>query len=336
MNGLLLISIFIFSFSSIYILIHYANRLGLIDVPNERSMHKKLIPRGAGIAFVLSVYLGLFIFDFEHLLKYYYIYLAISLVFIIGTIDDLENISPKIKFIFIFLATIPLYFNDLAIYSLGNYFGYDLTLPYWLVFPFTFFAISGLTNALNLIDGLDSLAALMSMIIFITFLVIGIEHNDELIITLSSLYIVTLLAFLFFNWHPAKIFMGDSGSLTLGIVISILSIEVLKYNTPASVLIILALPILDTFIVMTRRIQRSLSPFTADKNHMHHMVYKVKGDTQFTVKMLIVTQMMFSIIGYQVGKENNLLTLLLFIILFYIFLNLFDQRLKRRKSKEKS
>jgi len=331
MNILLLIIIFITTLVSVFLLIKFSDKLGLIDVPNERSMHDKIVPRGAGLAFVSSVFIALLVFDFTYLMKYYYVYLAIAIVFIAGLWDDYQDISPKIKFIFIFFSSVLLYINDIAIFNLGTYFGYELVLPSWFVFPFTFFAIAGYTNALNLMDGLDGLASSISIVMFMAFLAIGLEHADELLITLSSFFIVTLLAFLLFNWNPAKIFMGDSGSLALGMVIVILSIKALEYITPASVLFIIALPILDTFIVMTRRIQRGISPFKADKNHMHHFLYNVKGDVKYTVMILVVMQMVFSIIGYQVSIANNLISLVLFSLLFYIYLNLFDQRLKRRK-----
>ena len=331
---MLLIIVFIVSVSSIFLLVKFADKLGLVDVPNERSMHTNLTPRGAGIAFVSSVFLSLLVFDFSYLVQYYYIYGAIAIVFAVGIWDDYQDISPKLKFIFIFFASVLLYMNDVAVFSLGSYFGYEAVLPAWFVFPFTFFAIAGYTNALNLMDGLDGLASSISIVIFLTFLAIGIEHKDELLMTLSSFFIVTLVAFLLFNWSPAKIFMGDSGSLALGMVVVILSIHSLKYITPASVLFIIALPILDTFIVMTRRIRRGISPFKADKNHMHHFLFNVKGDVRYTVIILTVMQMIFSIIGYQVSQENNLISLVLFALLFYMYLNLFDQRLKRRTKEE--
>jgi len=334
MNVVLLLIIFVLSLSSVFLLKKYADKIGLVDVPNERSMHTALIPRGAGLAFISSVFVALLLFDFSYLMQYYYVYLAIAIVFVVGIWDDYKDISPKLKFIFIFFASVILYMNDVAVFSLGNYFGHEATLPALLVFPFTFFAIAGYTNALNLMDGLDGLASSISIVIFFTFLAIGLEHDDELLITLSSFFIVTLSAFLFFNWNPAKIFMGDSGSLALGMVVVILSIHSLNYITPASVLFIMALPILDTFIVMTRRIQRGISPFQADKNHMHHFLYNVKGDVKYTVIILGMMQMIFSIIGYQVSQANNLVSLVLFALLFYIYLNLFDQRLRRRTKEE--
>ncbi|HHD81307.1 MAG TPA: undecaprenyl/decaprenyl-phosphate alpha-N-acetylglucosaminyl 1-phosphate transferase, partial [Campylobacterales bacterium] len=146
----------------------------------------------------------------------------------------------------------------------------------------------------------------------------------------SSIYISALLAFMIFNWNPATVFMGDSGSLTLGILIVILTMRAVQYITPVSVLFIIAIPLLDTFIVMTRRLQRHQSPFRADKNHLHHFLFNVKGDIKYTVIILIMMQIVFSIIGYQVSHSDDLISLILFALLFYIYLNLFDQRLKRR------
>jgi len=328
---IMLISIFAFTFLGIYFFKKFAYRHGLIDIPNERSMHKKSIPRGAGIIFILSPILLLALFDIHHLMMNYYIYLAILIVLVVGIWDDIKNVAPKIKFLFLFFATLILYVNDFAIYSIGTYFGCEILFPGWLVLPFTFFALAGYTNALNLMDGLDGLAASLSLVMLITFFIIGVQHQDKLLILLSSSYIISLLAFLLFNWHPAKVFMGDSGSLALGIIIVILALQSLHYVRPVSVLFIIALPILDTFIVMTRRIQRHQSPFKADKNHLHHFLFNVKGDIRYTVIMLTMMQIVFSMIGYQVKQSDDLISLILFGLLFYIFLNLFDQRLKIRK-----
>lgn len=329
------IGIFIITIVFILLLIRFAPKIGLLDIPNERSVHKKLIPRGAGIAFVSSILITLILFDLDYLKTYYYVYIAIILVWIVGIWDDLKNISPKMKFIFILLASIVLFIENFAIYDLGTYYGVHIVLPSWLAYLFTFFAIAGYTNALNLMDGLDGLAGSITLVMLITFLAIGIEHEDRLLISLSSFFITSILAFLLFNWNPASIFMGDSGSLTLGFVIVILTIQAAHYINPAAVLFIIALPLLDTFIVMTRRHQRGKSLFEADKNHLHHFLFNVKGDIKFTVTVLILMQTIFSIIGFQVQQSNGFLSIILFGLLFYVYLNLFDQRLKRRKKKKK-
>ena len=296
---------FLLTFLLIYLLMRNAGRLGMLDIPNERSIHKEPMPRGAGIGFVSAVLIVTLLFNFSHFIEYYYIYLAIFLIFVVGTKDDKRGVSPLTKFVFIFFATLLLYLNDFHVVSLGCYLGYTVTLPAVLVLPFTFLAVAGFTNAFNLLDGLDGLAGAVSMVMLATFLAIGFLHHDTLIITLSSMFLVAVFGFLFFNWYPAKIFMGDSGSLTLGFVISILSIQSLEYMTPASVLFIIALPILDTFMVMTRRIQRGISPFHADKNHMHHFLYNAKMDVRFTDILIIYIQIAFSIIGYQLNQTDN-------------------------------
>jgi len=321
---------FLLTLLLIYFLMRNAEKLGMMDIPNERSVHKKPVPRGAGIGFVSAIFIVSLFFNFSHFIEYYYIYLSIFIVFIVGVLDDKRGVSPIFKLMFIFFATCILYLNDFYIASLGSYLGYEIILPLVLIFPFTFFAIAGFTNAFNLLDGLDGLAGSISMVMLSAFLAIGILHNDTLIITLSSLFIVGVFAFLFFNWHPAKIFMGDSGSLTLGFVVSILSIQSLAYLTPSAVIFIIALPILDTFIVMTRRIQRGRSPFRADRNHMHHFLYHAKMDVKFTVILIIYVQIAFSIIGFQLNHSDDFLNLILFGILFYIFLNFLDQRVKHR------
>lgn len=330
MNLTIYAATFLFTLLFIYLLMRYAEKLNLLDMPNERSFHKVPTPRGAGIGFVSAVFIVLLLFDFPHFIEYYYIYLSIFLIFILGVVDDKRGVSPMSKFVFIFFATSILYLNGIQVSSLGSYLGYEITLPLLLTLPFTFLAVAGFTNAFNLLDGLDGLAGAVGMVMLGTFLAIGILHNDTLMITLSSLFLVADMTFLLFNWYPAKIFMGDSGSLTLGFVISILCILSLEYMTPASVLFIIALPILDTFIVMTRRIQRGISPFHADKNHMHHFLYNAKMDVKFTDILIVYIQIAFSIIGYQLNETDSFLNLILFGILFYIFLNLLDQRIRHR------
>ncbi len=329
---------FILTVISIVVFIKYAQKFGFIDIPNERSIHKKPVPRGAGMAFVFSVLLVSFILillDFNHLMRYWYVYLAIVIVFLAGVIDDKRGLSPKMKFVFILLATLILYYNGLSIRSLGLYLDKEILLPWFLVLPFTFFAIAGFTNALNLLDGLDGLAGTVSLIMLGTFMWIGYINHDSLMVMLSTLFIAGLVAFLLFNWNPAKVFMGDSGSLTLGFVISVLAIRSLDYIAPTAALFILAIPVLDTFVVMTRRIQRGRSPFSADKNHMHHIFYKRYEDIKYTVILIVYIQIAFTMIGYQLRDADNFLSLVLFGILFYIFLSLLDQR-KRHRKKDKT
>ena len=331
-----LISTFILSILFIKILIKKSEFLGLQDIPNARSSHKKIMPRGAGVGFISAVLISQLVFNFSNFIEYYYIYLSTLAVMLTGLYDDRYTVSSRTKFLFLIIIATYVTLNGVQISSLGDYFGINVALPVWLAVPFTVFAIVGFTNALNLTDGLDGLAGTLSLVMMVAFLMVGINYNDMFLISLSSSFIVALIGFLYFNWHPAKIFMGDSGSLGLGFVIAVLSIKSLDYIAPSAVLFIIGLPLIDTFTVMYRRIQQGRSPFSADKNHIHHFMYRVKLNVRISVILLFYIQLIFSLIGYQLREENQIISLILFGLLVFVFFNLFDQRLKYREPCKKS
>ena len=329
----LLLTTFVLSVVFVYLIMKYSSFLGLEDIPNARSSHKRVVPRSAGLGFVSAVLVATGIFEPSHLIAYSYIYISVFLVMLVGLYDDKINVSHRIKFIALLFVAVYVCANGIRIDTLGIYFGYNVHLPIWIAAPFTVVAIVGFTNALNLTDGLDGLAGSLSLIMLLAFFSIGIVHDDKLLIVLSSTFIVAISAFLIFNWYPAKIFMGDSGSLSLGLVISMLSIRTLDYMTPSAMLFVVALPLIDTFVVMRRRIQRHQSPFKADKNHIHHFMYKTKVDVKISVMLLLYIQVALTVMGYQMRQENQILSLALFVLLLYIFLNLFDQRFRYRKKR---
>lgn len=327
------IIIFILSCLLIYSVKLLAPKLGLIDIPNDRSIHVTYTPSGAGIGFFLAVFLTLPFFHLHTILQYRWTILAILLVFIVGVLDDHRDTSPRTKFIVLILATVFLSFDGILIDDVGTFFGFPLTLG-WFALPFTIFAVTGFTNALNLIDGLDGLAATISIIVLGSFLILGYRHDDIFIIMLSTAFISSLIAFLIFNWQPASIFMGDSGSLTLGFIISILAVKSLAYLPAVSILFIAALPILDTIIVMVRRKFKGRSMFSADKCHLHHIIrHFFMEDTQKTVLFFGILQGIYSLTGLQLDKNMDegylLILFVLNTILLYLFLEGMIKRQKR-------
>jgi UDP-GlcNAc:undecaprenyl-phosphate/decaprenyl-phosphate GlcNAc-1-phosphate transferase len=323
------ILLFIITYFSIKQFITLAPKLSLVDIPNNRSSHKKITPRGAGMVFGFIFIVGVLIFDFENFSEIKYTLLAIFFIYICGVLDDKFDISPKQKLLFIIVSSVIVYLNGYQITNIGTYFNVSLNLGY-LALPFTIFAVVAFTNAVNLSDGLDGLAGALSVIILSAIFVIGYAYDDNTLMVWSALLVSIILAFLVLNWHPAKVFMGDSGSLLLGFIIAILSIKSLAYINPASILFLAAVPILDTLVVFRRRIQRGQSPFTADKNHIHHILNNIKQDKAFTVKMLISIQLAFSCMFLQLHKQDDALNLIVFFLLFSIFFNLFDPRARRR------
>ena len=331
---------FVLSFVFIFILVKVAPRLGLVDVPNARSMHTKIIPRGAGIG-ILAAFLIAFCFnDVLLLTEYPLTFLAFLLVFVIGLLDDRKNASPRTKFVVIFLATMLCYIEGIGIYSLGTYFGFELSLG-WLALPFTLFAVSGFTNALNLIDGLDGLAGSISLIIFAALFYVGYQNDDAFIMHVSILFIAAVTAFLFFNWKPAKIFLGDSGSLTLGFAISVLSIKALEYIHPTLILFLAAIPIMDTLIVMIRRKRHGRSAFEADKTHLHHILLKFfNRNVERTVLSLALMQLVYSLTGIFIMHDvEQTLVLILFLldlaVLFLISSSMLANQRRMSRLKEK-
>jgi len=291
--------VFIFSLTLvlIYFLKKQATKLSLIDLPNERSEHLSAIPRGAGIGFVVSVFVTLLIFHLDIVLDHIWAFFAILMIFAVGIYDDRHDSAPKIKFAIIIVATIFLYMDGIVIDDMGTYFGARATLG-WFALPFTMFAMAGFTNALNLIDGLDGLSASLSIVIFGIFAILGYDYHDMFIFYISVFFIVALLAFLVFNWNPASIFMGDSGSLTLGFVIAMLGIKSLEYLPAVSMLFITGIPIMDTLVVMFRRKLSGKSAFAPDKCHVHHILKTFfKDNVKRTVAFLIILQAVYAMFG---------------------------------------
>jgi len=324
------ICIFVVSLILIKLVKNHAAKLGLMDVPNERSAHCSIIPRGAGIGFYLAVALIIPVFHFDLIFSYLWTAVAILIIFMVGVLDDHHDTSPNTKFFVLIIAAVFLSFDNIIISDIGTFFGVAISLG-WFALPFTVFAVVGFTNALNLIDGLDGLSATISMIILGTFFFVGYEHDDLFMMLLSGAFIAGLLAFILYNWHPASIFMGDSGSLTLGFVIATLSIKSLAYLPAISILFVAAIPILDTVIVMVRRKRNGRSMFSADRCHIHHILrHFFAEDTPRTVIFLGVLQAIYSLTGLQLDKEMDdgylLVLFVLNIVLLYLFLGAMIKR----------
>ena len=334
------ILIFIVALILIKLIIRNALKLGLVDVPNERSMHTRHHPRGAGIGIFLAVAIVDPCFDFALLIEHYLTCLAIFSVFVVGVLDDHQDTSPNTKFFVMAFAALLVYFDGIYVTSLGTLFGFDITLG-WMALPFTVFAIVGFTNALNLVDGLDGLAGSISIVILSALFSIGYTYDDMYMMLMSGSFIAGLLAFMVYNWNPASIFMGDSGSLVLGFVIGLLVIKSATYIHPVTVLFIIAVPLMDTIIVMIRRKRQGKSMFEADKTHLHHVLFNFfNQDVKRTVIFLAILQAMYSITGLLIVESGDQsMSLVLFglntIILYFVFSEMLRRQLVNDKANTK-
>jgi len=333
--------IFLAALLLIKLLVVNALKLGLLDVPNARSMHLRHHPRGAGIGFFLAVALVEPFFHFHLLFDYFPTLAAVFMVFAVGVFDDYRDPPPITKIIVTAVGALLVYFDDIYVGSLGTLFGMELQLG-WFALPFTLFAIVGFTNALNLIDGLDGLAGSVSIVILGALFSIGYSNDDALMMTMSGAFIAGLLAFLLYNWNPASIFMGDSGSLTLGFVIGVLVIKAAAYVQPVTVLFLIAIPLMDTIIVMVRRKAHGKSMFAADKTHLHHVLFNIfSGNSKKTVLFLATLQAIYSITALQiVDNADETLSLVLFalnvVAMYFVFSELLRRQNLRESDEEES
>ena len=330
------------SFFLIKLIILYADKLHLIDIPNERSSHIFTTPSGAGMGFMFAIFLGIYLYKFNIMLSNWYIFIAIFMVLLIGIIDDIHQVSPKAKILVILLAILLLWWNGISIQSLGIYSSHEILLG-WLALPVTMIALVGFTNAFNLIDGIDGLAGMVSLFIVASFGYIGYRQADILIVVLSFFTIAGIIPFIILNYNPAKIFMGDSGSLSLGMIISILAILSLKYIHPIAALYFTALPLYDTSTVIIRRLRKGVSIFKPDQTHIHHLLMKYIGDrdaqgkrtgTRRSVWILVIAQAFFTFAGLQVNhllaiKYNIALLALIIFLLGIVFVYHISTKIER-------
>ena len=313
-----LLIILLISSGITFLLIKYKNNINLIAHPNYRTMHKNKIPNSGGIAIFISFFLGIYLLDINLDSS---IYISMILVFLLGVYDDIFVSKIKEKLVILFLIANILYFHGYNIQYLGTYLGYSIELPSFLAYWFLVFIVIGFVNSINLIDGLDGLVSIVGIIILGSFLYIGLKFKDDFLIYIASIYISSIVGYLFFNWSPAKIFMGDNGSFPLGLIIVIVAVHAvnMKYITPISILMLSALPILDTFIVMTNRIKLGQNPFVADKSHIHHIIFQQqKNNTKRTVTILALMQVVFSYIGLGFKIRDDILILILFLMILVL------------------
>ncbi len=272
------------------LVISFSKKEGLVDMPNARKIHTKPISRIGGVAIWASLMLTflclvcLSYYPYGSLLSG--ILLGGSLMFLLGLVDDIYNLDAKFKlFIQISIATL-VYLLGVQINNvpfIGNIgiFSYPITLL-WIV---------GISNALNFIDGVDGLAGSVVTINAITLAIIAVSMTppNPMSALIGFILAGSMLAFLTYNFNPAKIFMGDSGALFSGFLLATISITgVMKAATLAILLpfLVLAVPIMDITFSSFRRIAKGQSPFVADAEHIHHKLLHAGFSQKKTVMIL--------------------------------------------------
>lgn len=285
-------------------------KYGIMDVPRDnRRVHTKPIPLAGGLAIYGAFVLGLIFFVG---LKRETIALLIggTIITVSGLIDDYKGLTPKGKLIYQGIAAVVLLLGNVRIEFFTNPFTeYGLITLKVLSVPLTIFWIIGITNTINLIDGLDGLAAGVSMICSISFMFIAYRFKNGEVATIAAILAGACLGFLPYNFNPASIFMGDTGALFLGFVLSYISIEgVMKSAAIISVflpVLILGVPIFDTTFAMARRALSGRSIMSADKGHLHHRLLSLGMTQRETVTTLYLISVIFGILANAVSRFSS-------------------------------
>ncbi len=307
------------SFFISYLLIPFIQRFGIrtniFSYPNERSIHERPIPTLGGMVFFISLLFSIFLFGNMPSQKPFLI--SSLIIFTVGLIDDSTDLKPTFKLFGQFIGT-SIFFLYFLLESSTNFSIIDV-----FIYMFLYIFVLGIINAINLIDGLDGLAGGIFIIASLEFLFLLYRHSFDLSLIIFSL-LGSVLAFLFFNFYPAYIFMGDTGSNLLGFSLGIFSLyTVFFYGFFPGIcysLIILALPILDTSFAILRRLMKGQHIFSADKAHIHHILMNIGFSHSMTVLFMWFVSL-FSIIPLIIiVNASTIFFQIVIVSIYYIFL----------------
>ena len=274
-----------------------AIHIGALDIPNERKVHTTPIPRLGGLGIFIGFLCGYMIFA-KSTIQMNSILIGSFIILLTGIFDDIKPISAKAKLLGQILASCVIVFYGNILLNNITIFGLDINFGIF-AYPITILFIVACTNIINLIDGLDGLAGGVSSIFYLSTIIICFFQGRymELEFILALLMLGSTVGFLIHNFHPARIFAGDSGALFMGFTIAIMSLLGFKTTAITSIFIplaILAVPILDTLFAIIRRLLKHQSISTPDKQHLHHQLLKMKFSHRNTVLIIYLITALFS------------------------------------------
>lgn len=342
------ITAFVVAYLIIPSILVISHKKKLFDKPNERSSHIQPTPSLGGIAIFAGAIIAIILWTpFSRFVYLQYILAAFLILFLIGVKDDLLNISPTKKLAAQFAASLVIILlSKIRLYSLYGILWIDKLDP-WLGFLLSLIILIGVINAYNLIDGINGLAGSLGLIACTVFgTIFFLSDRTELSVMAFSMA-GAILAFLKFNLMPNKLFMGDTGSMILGAMAAVMSLEFIRLSedttivekypyfqvAPAIAFAVLLYPIFDLSRVFLLRTLAGRSPMSADRNHHHHLLidlgfsHKQATGIIVTVKLLLI---LIAFLAYRLG--NNLLLILLFCIALALSVSL-HYIAKNRKNK---
>ncbi len=282
-----------------------------VDHPAARKVHMTPIPRIGGLAMSAGVLTAAGIAIALRTADIWFLSAAAVLV-VFGAIDDRFDLDYRVKLLGqLFAVGLAMSGGHVVVQTITL--SERLTLPAWVSLPMTAFFLVGVTNAINLADGLDGLAGGTTFLCLCAIALLSSVADQGTTTVMALAFAGAVLGFLRFNTYPASVFMGDAGSQLLGFSIGVLSIRATQNTmsqiSTATPILLLAIPILDTLSVMVQRIGEGRSPFSADKNHIHHKLLALGFDHHEAVMVIYVFQAALFVLAYFMRFESDFLIL---------------------------
>ena len=315
-----------------------SKKLGIIAHTNKRTIHKGIIARTGGYAIYMSFLIGTMIF-LKTDTQINAILIGGFIIFLTGFYDDIHDLSPKLKMLGqVIAALVVIIYGDIVLKGFTLPFLPE-SVSYILAIIITILWIVGISNAINLIDGLDGLCAGISIIVLVTISLTSLTYGRTDISSLSLLLAGAIGGFLVYNFHPASIFLGDCGALFIGFMIAVISLLGFGYKsssffTLGAPIVVLMVPIMDTFIAIIRRKVHHKSFSEADRNHLHHkLMFSLELGQTKSVLILYAVTVLFSLCSYLYLFDKVAATILFIalMVLFELFVeatNMIDRKYK--------
>jgi len=314
---------FLFVLAIIPFIKKVAVHVNALDIPNARKVHKVPVPRLGGLGIYMGFLLGYILFGTMSI-RMNAILIGSFIIIVTGIVDDIKPIPAKVKFLFQMLAaSVVAFYGQILLKDLSA-FGFYIEFG---VFSYiiTIFFIVGIINCINLIDGLDGLAAGLSSIYFITIgiVILGWTHTFDLDAMLTFIMLGSTLGFLCHNFNPAKIFMGDSGSMFLGYIIAVIALLGFKNVTLTTFLApicLLAIPIMDTLFAILRRLINKKPIDEPDREHLHHQLLNLNLSHRNTVLVIYLVDILFAVAMLLYMLYDRVVGIIIYAILFIVVL----------------
>ncbi len=300
-----------------------ALRVGAVDKPDPRKVHKTLMPRMGGLAIFLAFTVGVLLWGGLSL-RVIGLLISSAMIVALGIVDDIHSLSPRLKLLGQLLASVVLVSFGVYVKFLSNPLGEGMLDLGWLGVLVTIIWLVGITNAVNLIDGLDGLASGWSAISALTMALTSLLSGELWAGVLAVFLAMAALGFLKHNFHPASIFMGDTGSMFLGFALGALSI--MSFSKGATVMtvfipiLILGVPIFDTSFAIFRRVRSHKPVFQADKGHLHHRLLSLGLSHRQTVLVIYGITLVFSALALLLTLLTTTQSIILLLIVLVLIL----------------